>query len=133
MHLRGVLGLALVLLVAWLCSRHRRGIRWRTVLAALVVQWGFAALVLRWTPGRDALKWVADQVAKLINYTHEGSDFVFGPLMQVGGKTATIFALQVLPVIIFLGSLIGLLRVTRIESFYASTVIFGFGSLADSR
>ena len=143
--LRGILGLALLLLVAVALSKHRRGISWRTVGVALALQVGFAALVLRWGPGKDALAWVSDRVATLIGYADEGTSFVFGPLLEVGDKDETIFALQVLPVIIFLGALIGLLYylrvvqwatwllggalsrllgISKVESMYGATVIF---------
>ncbi len=142
---RGVLGLLFLLLVAFLFSKNRKGIAWRTVGGALLLQVGFAALVLRWGPGRTALGWVADRVTSLIDYAQEGTAFVFGPLTGVGAKGETIFALQVLPVIIFLGALIGLLfylrviqyathvlggaiswalHVSKIESLFATTVIF---------
>jgi concentrative nucleoside transporter, CNT family len=144
-HLRGLLGLVFLLAVAFAFSKNRKGIAWRTVVGALVLQAGFAALVLRWGPGRDALSWVSDRVTTLIGYTNEGTAFVFGPLTAAGSKNQTIFALQVLPVIVFLGALIGLLfylrviqfatyviggaiswalRVTKIESLFAATVIF---------
>ena len=143
--LRGVLGLALLLLVAWALSKDRRGVSWRTVGVALALQVGFALLVLRWGPGEDALGWVSDRVESLIGYAAEGSAFVFGPLMEVGGENTTIFALQVLPVIVFLGAVIGLLYylrviqwttylvggalskvlgVSKVESMYAGTVVF---------
>ncbi|WP_188778813.1 NupC/NupG family nucleoside CNT transporter [Marmoricola endophyticus] len=142
---RGVLGLLLVLLVAWAVSRARRDLAWRTVLGALVLQVLFAFLVLRWGPGRDALGWVSDRVQSLIGYADEGTSFLFGPLLDVGGGNQTIFALQVLPVIVFLGALIQLLfylrvvqwltwaiggaiawvlRVSKVEAMYAATVIF---------
>ncbi|QIG41530.1 NupC/NupG family nucleoside CNT transporter [Nocardioides anomalus] len=142
---RGLLGLAFVLLVAVAFSKHRRGISWRTVGAALALQIGFALLVLRWGPGEDAMAWVSHRVESLIGYTEDGTTFVFGPLTGVGGKDQTIFALQVLPVIVFLGALIGLLfylrviqyftfvvggaiswllRVSRIEATFAAVVIF---------
>jgi hypothetical protein len=56
-----------------------------------------AALVLRWSVGRDVLDFVAGQVTALIEYTDDGTDFLFGKL--VADKQETIFALQVLPVI----------------------------------
>jgi CNT family concentrative nucleoside transporter len=59
--------------VAFAVSKNRMGIAWRTVVGALVVQAGFAALVLRWGPGRDALSWVSDRVTTLIGYTNEGT------------------------------------------------------------
>ena len=122
--LRGLLGLAFLLLVAVLFSRHRRGISVRTVVAAIGLQVAFAALVLRFPPGKDALKWVSDGVGTLIGYAEEGTTFVFGPLLEVGKESETIFALQVLPVIVFLGALIGLLFYLRVIQ-YATYVIGG--------
>jgi CNT family concentrative nucleoside transporter len=91
------------------------------------------------------LHWASGRVETLIGYAGKGTAFVFGPLLDVGGKNETVFALEVLPVIIFLGALIGLLyylrviqwatylvggaisrllRATKVESMYAATVIF---------
>lgn len=142
---RGLLGLVFILAVAVAFSRRRRAISPRTVLVALAIQIGFAALVLRWGPGQRGLEAVANKVADLIGYAEEGTAFVFGPLTNVGSQKDTIFALQVLPVIVYLGALVGLLyylrviqyathyiggaiawllRVSKVESMYASTVIF---------
>lgn len=140
-----MLGLAFVVLVAVALSRHRRGISWRTVGTALALQVGFAVLVLQWGPGEAALRWASARVESLIGYTEDGTSFLFGPLAEVGGEGSTIFALKVLPVIVFLGALIGLLfylrviqwftyvvggaisrllGISRIESTFAATVIF---------
>jgi len=142
---RALLGLAVLLLIALAVSKGRRKVSWRTVGVALALQVGFAVLVLRWGPGERAMNWVAGRVEALIGYTAEGTAFVFGPLLEVGEEGDTIFALQVLPVIVFLGALIGLLfylrviqwvtyvvggglarmlGVSRVESLYASIVIF---------
>jgi CNT family concentrative nucleoside transporter len=77
------------------------------VVVGLAIQVAFAALVLRWSVGRDVLDFVAGQVTALIEYADDGVEFLFGKL--VADKQETIFALQVLPVIIFLGALVGLL------------------------
>ena len=92
--LRGALGLAFLLLVAFALSKHRRGISWRTVGVALALQVGFAVLVLRWGPGRTALEWVSDRVETLIGYTDQGTSFVFGPLLGVCEEGETILALR---------------------------------------
>ena len=94
--LRGLLGLAAVIAIAFLFSKNRGRIRWRTVAVGLAVQVGFALLVLRWWVGRDVLDFVAGQVRVLIEYTNAGIDFLFGRL--VANKQETIFAFQVLPV-----------------------------------
>ena len=100
--LRGLLGLATILALAFLVSNNRGRIPWRTVSVGLAIQVAFAALVLRWSVGRDALELVADQVTALIEYSNAGIEFLFGKL--VADEQATIFALQVPPVIIFLGA-----------------------------
>ena len=141
--LRGLLGLAAILALAFAVSSNRSRIPWRTVGVGLALQVGFALLALRWSVGRDVLDFVAEQVEVLIEYTNAGIDFLFGPI--VADKEETIFAFQVLPVIIFLGALVGLLfylRViqlfvdlvggairwllgtTKVESVYAATVIY---------
>jgi len=141
--LRGLLGLALLLLLAFAVSEARSRINWRTVAVGLALQVGLAVLVLRFGPGKAATEFVAGQVTALVEYTNAGTDFLFGPL--VADREETIFALQVLPVIIFIGALVGLLfylrviqafvavvggaiafllRTSRVESLYAATVIF---------
>ncbi len=92
--LRGLLGLAFVLLVAIALSKHRRGISWRTVGAALALQIGFAFLVLSGVRARTRSSWVSDRVQSLIGYADEGTTFVFGPLTEVGEEDETIFALR---------------------------------------
>lgn len=140
---QGMIGLAAIIGVAVLASSNRRAIPWRTVVVGLGLQIGFALLVLRFGPGRDALNFVAEQVAALVAYAKEGTAFVFGPLAE--GDTGSTFAFSVLPVIVFLGALIGLLyylrviqfiveylggaiawvlKTTKLESVYAATVIF---------
>ena len=142
-ELRGLLGLLVILAVAFLASNNRSRIPWRTVVVGLSFQVAFAVLVLRWSVGKDVLDFVSGQVKALVDYTNAGIDFLFGKL--VADKKETIFALQVLPVIIFIGALVGLLyylrviqwiveivggaiswamRTTKVESLYAATVIF---------
>ena len=101
--MRGLIGLALLLALAYAISSDRKRIPWRTVLAGLAIQIAFAVLVLRWSVGKEVLDFVAGQVKALVDYAGAGIDFLFGPL--VADKEQTIFALQVLPVIIFLGAL----------------------------
>jgi len=141
-NLQGLLGLAVIFAVALLASNNRRGINPRTVLAALAFQVLFALAVLQWSVGRDVLDFVAGQVRALVGYADAGSEFLFGRLLEGEG---TIFALQVLPVIVFIGALVGLLyylriiqlfvefvggaiakvlKTSKIESVWATTVIF---------
>ncbi len=79
----------------------------------------FAVLVLLWSPGRAALNWVTNLVENVVSYVNQGISFLFGPVVQLHG---TIFAFQVLPVIIFLGSLIGILYYLRIIQWLVSSL-----------
>ncbi|MEA2245201.1 MAG: concentrative nucleoside transporter, family, partial [Solirubrobacteraceae bacterium] len=103
--LRGLLGLLVILGVAFIASNNRTRIPRRTVVVGLGVQILFAVLVLRGSVGKDVLDFVSGQVKALIDYTNAGIDFLFGKV--VADKKQTIFAFQVLPVIIFIGALVG--------------------------
>ncbi|QRO88481.1 NupC/NupG family nucleoside CNT transporter [Kytococcus sedentarius] len=95
-----------LLLIAWLLSADRGGVRWRTVLAALGLQIGFGVLTLYWEPGQRALSAVADGVSAAIGSAGAGIDFLFGPVLPEEGS---VFAFQVLPVIVFFASLTAVL------------------------
>lgn len=103
--LGGMLGL---LAIATALSTDRRAIRLRTVLPALAIQIGFGALVLFVPWGRDALTSASNGFQAVINSANEGISFLFGPLIPAEGE-GSIFALQVLPVIVFFASLTAVL------------------------
>ncbi len=109
MHLAySLLGIALILLIAFLLSSDRKAIRPRVVGAAFALQAGFAALVLYVPWGKTALEGAAHGVDRLISYARDGVNFVFGPLAgpDIGGKS---FAIGALPAIIFFAALISVL------------------------
>ena len=98
-------GFFFLLGVAWIASSDRPQINRRTVLFGVLLQFGLAGLLLR-TPLRDAFfPGIESLVGLLIDWSRAGSSFLFGPLLDVGHS----FALGVLPIIIFMGSLFGVL------------------------
>ena len=103
-----LIGMALILSIAFALSADRRAIRPRVVGAAFALQAGFAALVLYVPAGNRALQAVAGGVADLLAYAHAGVDFLFGPLAdpKIGGHS---FAIAALPVIVFFAALISIL------------------------
>lgn len=103
-----LLGILLILAIAFVLSTDRRNIRLRVVLPAFALQAGIAALVLYFPPGKRVLQAVASGVSSLLGYAHAGVDFLFGPLArpEIGG---TSFAIAALPVIIFFAALISIL------------------------
>ena len=93
------------LAIAAALSRDRRAIPWRVVLWGIGLQLGLAVLLLATPFGRTFFVGVNDLVNRLLVYSEAGARFVFGGLMETGAS----FALNVLPVIIFMGSLISVL------------------------
>lgn len=107
--LMGILGMVVLLAIAILFSNNRRAINWRTVIGALAIQIGFAALILYVPAGKNALGAAADTVANVIAYGNEGINFVFGGLADPSKPTGFIFAVKVLPIIVFFSGLISVL------------------------
>lgn len=110
-----LVGMVMMLGVAWLLSQDRRAIRWRLVATAFGLQVFIGLLVFRVPWGRDLLEWFSNGVAGVIQAGYEGIEFMFGPL--VGDSLGFVFALRVLPVIIFFSSLIAVLYHLKVMQF----------------
>ena len=109
-----LLGIVVLLGIAYLLSNNRKAINFRTVFGALAIQVSLGAFILYVPIGRDALLAVANGVSKVISYGNEGIKFLFGALagdkvFEVFGGEGFIFAVRVLPAIVFFSALISLL------------------------
>lgn len=104
----GVVGLVVILAVAWFFSTDRRAIRPSLLAWGLGLQLLFALLVLK-TPLRGAFETASRAVEALLRYAEEGSSFLFGPLGKSTGPFGVLFAFQVLPIVIFIAALFGIL------------------------
>lgn len=100
--LGGLGGMVVILGLAVLLSSNRKAIRLRTVLAALGLQVGLGVLVLFVPAGQRALGGASKAVQAVIDSSRSGIEFLFGSLLAEDGF---VFALQVLPVIVFFASL----------------------------
>ncbi|CNI61602.1 Na+ dependent nucleosidetransporter-family protein [Yersinia massiliensis] len=148
--LRSLLGIGILLLIAFIFSNNRKKISIRTVGAALLLQIILGAIMLYVPAGKWLINSIAGGVNKVISYSDAGSSFIFGGL--VGPKmdllfdgAGFVFAFHVLPAIIFITSLISILyyigvmgwlidilgyvfqkmmRVSKVEAFAAVTTIF---------
>ncbi|WP_186149745.1 NupC/NupG family nucleoside CNT transporter [Burkholderia gladioli] len=112
--LRSLLGMACLLAIAYLLSNNRRGVSLRTLLAALATQLVLGALVLFVPTGRAALAMAANGVNQVLEMGNHGIAFVFGGLVgnkmfDLFGDGGFVFGLRVLPMIIFVTSLIAVL------------------------
>jgi concentrative nucleoside transporter, CNT family len=106
-HLMSLLGITLILAIAYALSSDRKAIRLRVVGAAFALQAGFAALVLYVPAGNRLLQGIAAGVSALLSYAGKGTEFLFGKLAT--DDLGQNFAIQALPVIIFFAALISVL------------------------
>ncbi len=105
----GLLGLIVILAVAFLFSKHRSQIKPRVIFWGLGLQFGFAFLVLK-TPVERAFVVASSGVNHLLDYAAAGSSFVFGDKLGVkNDQFGVVFAFQVLPIVIFIASLFAVL------------------------
>jgi CNT family concentrative nucleoside transporter len=127
-RLTGLVGIVVILAIAWALSYDRKRIPWRLVAAGLALQTAFGVLVLKTAPGRWFFEAVGGIVSGLLGFTAEGASFLFGNLVraqvpvgtpQAGGgldstagfvaNAGAAFAFGVLPTIIFFSSLMSVL------------------------
>ncbi len=106
--LRGLLGIAVLLGLAYALSSDRKRISWRIVGTGIFLQ--FAVILLLQIPWNEMVfKEIAGFFVTLLGFTVKGTEFVFGPLSDPGKSGGFIFAFQVLPSIIFFSALTSLL------------------------
>ncbi|OAT54908.1 NupC/NupG family nucleoside CNT transporter [Providencia heimbachae] len=112
--LTSIIGMMVLISVAVLFSSNRRQINLRTVIGAFILQATLGAFVLYIPAGRRALAALSDGVSSIISYGQVGTDFIFGGLVSdkmfdLFGGAGFVFALRVLPAIVFFSSLIAVL------------------------
>ncbi|MFM5731062.1 NupC/NupG family nucleoside CNT transporter [Aeromonas caviae] len=110
MFAAGFLGMAALLLIAVFASTNRRAIRLRTVGLALALQVAIGALVLYVPLGRRALEGMAHGVDAVLASGKAGIHFLFGNLVNFSvDGIGFVFALNVLPLVVFFSALIAVL------------------------
>ncbi len=100
-----LLGLGVLIFLAWLMSSNRKLFPTRVVLWGLGLQLIFAVFVLDTWMGRELFGFLNDVVVGLLGFTAEGSRFLFGDYLD----DKFTFALNVLPTILFFSSLMAIL------------------------
>jgi CNT family concentrative nucleoside transporter len=121
--LQPLVGLIVIMAVAYACSTNRRAIDRRTVAWGLGLQVLFALLVLKTAAGQAIFQRLGGLINRLLDFAFVGSSFVFGPLGdkevwprimtavlgEEGARYGVVFAFQVLPTIIFIAALFAIL------------------------
>lgn len=105
---RGVLGMIVLLLIAFLLSSNKRGINWKTVGIGLSFQLIIALGVLKIDVVKNAFEAIGKVFVNILDFTRSGSEFLFNGVMDVNSY-GFIFAFQVLPTILFFSALTSLL------------------------
>lgn len=118
----GILGMAVMFGIAFaLCKReHWKHINLRVVIGGTLMQLFFAFVILK-TPFSKVFDYANTAVNELLNFTNKGSGFIFGSLMNMENN-GFIFAVQVLPTIIFFSSLMTVLYYLGIMQFIVNIV-----------
>jgi len=104
-----IVGIFAILGIAWIFSHNRSRINYKLVGFGLLLQSLIGFFVLKTNTGQRLVSMLAFAVGKLYQFADEGTGFVFGNLSNADAPWGFIFAIKVLPVIIFFGAFMGLL------------------------
>ena len=99
------LGLVAMIAIAWAMSSDRRQVPWRIIFWGLGIQFGLAVLLLKTPAGRPFFDGMNALAKALMSFTDIGARFVFGSLADTGFS----FVVNVLPIIIVMGSVFAVL------------------------
>jgi CNT family concentrative nucleoside transporter len=128
---QSLVGLLVILAIAYASSTNRRAIHRPTVAWGLGLQMLFALLVLKTTPGQELFQVLGQGINRLLDFANVGASFVFGPLGNKeawpkimttvlgpeGAQYGVIFAFQVLPTIIYIAALFAILYYLGVMQF----------------
>ncbi|KAL4222942.1 hypothetical protein ACF0H5_018983 [Mactra antiquata] len=103
-NLVALAGFITMIVILWLFSKYPAQVKWQPVLSGFCVQFYLALLILRWDFGYQVMHWMGQRVQTFLSYADYGAEFVFGPKY-----TDHIFAMKVLPVVIFFSCAINVL------------------------
>ncbi|KLV05449.1 nucleoside permease [Photobacterium aquae] len=106
-YLHFILGLVVVAALALIVSKDRKSIKIRYIIQLLAIEMGIAYFLLGSSVGTGIVKNFSDAFASLMAFAAEGTNFVFGGLVNVGQFD---FFMQVLMPIVFISALIGILQ-----------------------
>lgn len=111
----GLLGIMLILGLAFALSNNRRAINYRLVGTGLAIQLGLAVFILKTTIGQHLFAWLGAGITKILDFSKEGAAFVFGPLVNTtiltkafGPGNTFVFFFNIIPTIIFVAVLVSM-------------------------
>ncbi len=121
LYFQAILGIVLIIGLAWALSENRRAFPRRTVAAGLLVQFGLAALLIKVPGSQIVFEWIGDGVDALVQSSEAGTTLVFGylgggplPFEESYPGAAFILAFRSLPLVILVGALSAVLYHYRV-------------------
>ena len=106
-YLRGGIGIAIIVLIAFILSSQRRKIDWKLVATGLLLQIIIGVCVLKVPIVRTGFDYVGAGVVRFLGFASNGAQFLFGDLaknsqaLQANHNLGFLFAFQALPTVIF--------------------------------
>jgi len=125
--LMSIVGMFVLLAIAYLLSTDRKAINHRTVMTALALQTAIAGLIMYVPQGSSMLDVIVQGVQHVIDYGNDGIDFVFGA--ETRRSLGFTIALNVLPVIVFFSALMSLLYYFGVMQWVISVIGGGLHKL----
>ncbi|WP_459914075.1 NupC/NupG family nucleoside CNT transporter [Enterococcus thailandicus] len=125
-YLLGIIGLILVLAVAFFISSNKKAIKWKPLLVMFVLQLVFGFVLLRTSAGHAVVSVSAKLFDHLLAFAGEGVNFVFA---GVANKGSFPFFLNVLMPIVFISAIIGILRYIKILPLFMKAVGLGLSKI----
>ncbi|MEQ7177501.1 NupC/NupG family nucleoside CNT transporter [Enterococcus thailandicus] len=125
-YLLGIIGLILVLAVAFFISSNKKAIKWKPLLIMFVLQLVFGFVLLRTSAGHAVVSVSAKLFDHLLAFAGEGVNFVFA---GVANKGSFPFFLNVLMPIVFISAIIGILRYIKILPLFMKAVGLGLSKI----
>ena len=107
--MHSVLGMLAIVAFAYAVSSNRQAVAWKTIGMAFAIQFTVGGIALFTSWGNRALSAAADVIGSLLSYSRAGIDFMFGELAAYDGPIGFVFAVNVLPVVVFFSAFIAVL------------------------
>ena len=105
---RGLIGMAVLILIAYLFSNNKKAINWKSAAIGLAIQLILAIAVLKIEFVQKIFEFFGKIFVKTLDFTLEGSRFLLGDMVNVE-SFGYVFLFQVLPTIIFFSALTSVL------------------------
>lgn len=111
-YLRGVVGLLVIIAIAWFLSSNRKAIDWRLVLIGIIIQLVFGLLIGKVEVAQHAFVYISEKFVKFLSFALKGAEFLYGDLAKnsegapnVRHNLGFLFVFQALPTVIFFSAI----------------------------